>query len=575
MSNSPNPGILHIFYGLLVAEAVPLLAFAGFFGFFGFFRPRRAAVLPPAPEPPMRRVVRIAFGLLWILDGLLQAQPAMSTEFVPNFLLPLMKGQPAFLARVMEDAIVLWSSHPVFWDTVAVWIQIGIGAALLAGPRWQRIGAWASIAWGIPVWISGEGLGSLLSGGASWWAGSPGSVVFYMAAALLLLAPAARWSDGSVARWLRRGSAGLWLWAAVAQAWPRSGFWSASAWEGLIQPMAQMAQPALFSAPLYAFARVAAAHAFLLNLVSVAVMALLGAGWAAGVPARRLVPPTIVWAALTWWLGQDFGVLGGLGTDPNSGLPVILLTAIQLPLATAAAPAAAPARARARVLPWRPRTPWGWGGGAVLVAAAITGFLAGRHHPAAAVSPQAARINGGFTPLNGRPAPGFTLIDQNGKPVSLSDFRGKAVVLTFLDPLCYSSCPIIAAQMVEADHLLGARAQRVELVAVCANPLVHSTAALRAFDAQHGLNRLPNWVYLTSPSVTQLRRVWRAYYIYVAVPRTGMVDHTSALYFISPSGRERYFSGDTENPSAALSASYASLIARYAGRLAAGGGSGR
>ena len=27
----------------------------------------------------------------------------------------------------------------------------------------------------------------------------------------------------------------------------------------------------------------------------------------------------------TWWFGQDFGVLGGMGTDPNSGVVVLLV----------------------------------------------------------------------------------------------------------------------------------------------------------------------------------------------------------------------------------------------------------
>jgi peroxiredoxin len=36
----------------------------------------------------------------------------------------------------------------------------------------------------------------------------------------------------------------------------------------------------------------------------------------------------------------------------------------------------------------------------------------------------------------GEPAPQFTLPDQNGKPVSLSDFAGKTVVLEWFNPAC-------------------------------------------------------------------------------------------------------------------------------------------
>jgi hypothetical protein len=33
---------------------------------------------------------------------------------------------------------------------------------------------------------------------------------------------------------------------------------------------------------------------------------------------------TLAWVFLGWWLGQDFGVLGGMGTDPNSGVILLL-----------------------------------------------------------------------------------------------------------------------------------------------------------------------------------------------------------------------------------------------------------
>ena len=57
------------------------------------------------------------------------------------------------------------------------------------------------------------------------------------------------------------------------------------------------------------------------------------------------------------------------------------------------------------------------------------------------------------------PAPGFSLTDQNGQPVSLASLRGKVVLMTFLDPVCTTDCPIIGAEMKEAGVLLGAGGQ--------------------------------------------------------------------------------------------------------------------
>ena len=76
-------------------------------------------------------------------------------------------------------------------------------------------------------------------------------------------------------------------------------------------------------------------------------------------------------------------------------------------------------------------------------------------------------ISGDSTSLN-VPAPGFSLTDQNGRTVSLASLRGKVVLMTFLDPVCTSDCPIIAQEFKQTGQMLGAQAKNVELVAVVA-----------------------------------------------------------------------------------------------------------
>ena len=49
-----------------------------------------------------------------------------------------------------------------------------------------------------------------------------------------------------------------------------------------------------------------------------------------------------------------------------------------------------------------------------------------------------------------RPAPGFTLTDQDGRVLPLSAFRGKVVVLEFMDPHCTDICPIVSAEFTNA-----------------------------------------------------------------------------------------------------------------------------
>jgi cytochrome oxidase Cu insertion factor (SCO1/SenC/PrrC family) len=96
-------------------------------------------------------------------------------------------------------------------------------------------------------------------------------------------------------------------------------------------------------------------------------------------------------------------------------------------------------------------------------------------------------------------APGFSLTSEDGGAVSLASLRGKTVLLTFLDPVCTTDCPLIAQEFRQADAMLGAGRSRVELVAIAANPVYHSARYARAFDRQEGLAGLANWMFLSGP----------------------------------------------------------------------------
>jgi len=136
------------------------------------------------------------------------------------------------------------------------------------------------------------------------------------------------------------------------------------------------------------------------------------------------------------------------------------------------------------------------------------------------------------TPLSG-PAPDFTLTDQFDRPVSLHSFRGKAVILAFNDSECTTVCPLTTTAMLDAKAMLGAAGSQVQLLGIDANPAATAVRDVRAYSEVHGM--VHRWEFLTG-SLSQLRRVWRAYKIEVAVER-GQIDHTPALFVISPQGR--------------------------------------
>jgi cytochrome oxidase Cu insertion factor (SCO1/SenC/PrrC family) len=163
------------------------------------------------------------------------------------------------------------------------------------------------------------------------------------------------------------------------------------------------------------------------------------------------------------------------------------------------------------------------------------------------------------------PAPGFQLTDQNGQPVSLASLRGKVVLMTFLDPVCTTDCPIIGAEMKEAGVLLGSADKNVELVAIVANPIYRSIAFTQAFDREEGLNTVPNWLYLTG-SVSQLSRVWQQYGVAAEIlPAGSMVDHSDLGVVIDRTGHIREEVGTDPGPAtASTKSSFSVLLSQYA-----------
>ncbi|MGA9860030.1 MAG: redoxin domain-containing protein [Solirubrobacteraceae bacterium] len=136
------------------------------------------------------------------------------------------------------------------------------------------------------------------------------------------------------------------------------------------------------------------------------------------------------------------------------------------------------------------------------------------------------------TSLSG-PAPNFALTDQFGKRVSLGSFRGKVVILAFNDSECTTICPLTTTAMVDAKAMLGPAASRVALLGIDANPTANAIADVRAYSELHGM--VHRWDFLTG-SLSQLKAVWKAYKIDVAIER-GQIDHTPALFMIDPRGR--------------------------------------
>ncbi len=538
------------------------------------------------PEPAWRQVLRVGFGLLWVVDGILQAQPKMAIGLPSQVIQPSAASSPHWVQQVVNWAGTTWSYHPMQAGAAAVWIQVGIGIWMLAAPRggWSRLAGLAGVGWGLVVWVFGESFGGVFAPGLTWLFGAPGAVLIYVVAGALIALPERLWHDPRLGQAILAGTGLFLIVMAVLQAWPGRGFWQGishgqpGTLAGMTRDMAQTPQPGWLSAWVRAFTGFDEAHGFAVNLFAVVALALIGAAFLTG--RRRLVRPAV--AAFTvlcladWVLIEDFGFFGGLGTDPNSMIPFALLAVtgyLALTPGTAAAaetagPALPAAGWRDRVRPASLRRSAAAASFGTVVSVGALGLIILGAAPMAAAqaSPNAdpilaQAIAGSSVPLN-FPAKEFRLTDQHGRTVSLASLRGKVVLLTFLDPVCTSDCPLIAQEFRTAGQLLGAAAAKVELVAIVTNPLYHQVSDTQAFDRQEHLGQVPNWLYLTG-SVPQLRQVWKDYGVSAEIlPAGSMIGHQDLAYVIDQAGHVRQELNTDPGPgTTATKSSFAVLLA--------------
>ncbi len=270
----------------------------------GAGRPAAWAADPASGGP--RRWLRIALGLSWLADGLLQLQPPMFTRaFVATVLTPAAMGNPAPVAGLITAASRVIGPDVAVWNAAFGGVQLAIGAGLL----WRRTGRAAlagSVFWGLLVWVLGEGLGGLLTPAASPLTGSPGAALLYAIIAVLL------WPASGPDRDRGRSVAGV---SPLGTAGSRL-VWFAL-WGGFAIQMWQPAVRAATGTPLAVVASVAFA-------VIAAGIALPG--------AARITVLAAVAAALAIWAAEGFGGLtSGHATDLNTGPLLAVLAAAYWP----------------------------------------------------------------------------------------------------------------------------------------------------------------------------------------------------------------------------------------------------
>jgi protein SCO1/2 len=135
-----------------------------------------------------------------------------------------------------------------------------------------------------------------------------------------------------------------------------------------------------------------------------------------------------------------------------------------------------------------------------------------------------------------QPAPPLSLRNYKGERVNIDQYKGKAVLLTFLYTKCPDVCPLIAANLGVALNQMGpAKASKVQVIAVSVDPRGDTPTAVAAFLKRHGV--AGRMQYLVG-SAHELGHVWKTWGVGAEydAEQPQLVNHSGLVYGISGKG---------------------------------------
>jgi protein SCO1 len=136
-----------------------------------------------------------------------------------------------------------------------------------------------------------------------------------------------------------------------------------------------------------------------------------------------------------------------------------------------------------------------------------------------------------------QPAPPLKLDNSLGEPVDIADYRGKAVLVTFIYDHCPDICPLIVGNLHAAQTQLGDEADKVQIIAVSVDPRGDTPKTVKAFLADHQMTGRMQYLIGSRP---ELEKVWSQWDIVARdSPKRfdpDAVEHSALVYGISGSG---------------------------------------
>lgn len=135
-----------------------------------------------------------------------------------------------------------------------------------------------------------------------------------------------------------------------------------------------------------------------------------------------------------------------------------------------------------------------------------------------------------------QPAAPLQLRNYLGEPVNIKQYKGKAVLVTFIYTHCPDTCPLIVSHIKTALAEMGPKAKEVQVIAVSTDPRGDNRKTVAAFVGDHGMTG--KMKYLIG-SKAELGHVWKAWDIVAKPAKAGrdLVEHSALIYGIGADGK--------------------------------------
>jgi protein SCO1 len=163
-----------------------------------------------------------------------------------------------------------------------------------------------------------------------------------------------------------------------------------------------------------------------------------------------------------------------------------------------------------------------------LLFVAVAGFvvLRGGEEPAGS----ATGFEGALRPPDLRAQPLTGLVDEEDRPLSLDEYKGQVLVMTFMYTTCKDTCPLTAQQIRGALDDLGTD---VPVVAVSVDPKNDDTSNAKRFLVEQ---QMIGRMHFALGTTTALRRQWDAYGI---APQRDGKEHSAYVVLVDGNGMQR------------------------------------